>query len=409
MPRPALHQTIEGMSEDSLSTTVLLAEPGEQRAWRAKLRGDGPVHRITTQSGETGWLIIGHEEARKALVDLRLQGRTATVGHGRRMPADLERALNSHMLNVGPPDHTRLRRLVSAAFTRRRMEQMRPRVQELTDELLDDLGGADEADLVADLALPLPMRVLVDLFGIPAEDCDDFNVWTKVLTSAGAVQLDRLTTAAGEMVDYVRGLLDRKRRVPEPDLLSALVAVRDGDDRLSDDELTSMVYLLLTAGYETTVNLIGNGILNLLTNPSQLSAFRADPDLLPGVVEEAMRFDSPVQIAVRHSTERVEIAGVSIPSGSLILISLLWANRDPDRFTDPETFRIDRDDNPQLGFGYGFHHCIGAPLARLEGAVAIGTTFRRFPGLRLAHPASSLTWRASMVMHGLTALPVRLR
>ncbi|GIM88008.1 cytochrome P450 family protein [Salinispora arenicola] len=396
------------MSE-TLSTSVLLADAAEQRAWRAKLRGAGPVHRITTQSGETGWLIVGHEEARNALVDLRLQGRTATVGHGRRMPEDLERALNSHMLNVGPPDHTRLRRLVSAAFTRRRIEQMRPRIQELTDELLDGLAGADEADLVAGLALPLPMRVLVDLFGIPAEDCADFNVWTKVLTSAGAVDLDRLTTAAGEMVAYLRGLLDRKRQVPESDLLSALVAVRDGADRLSDDELTSMVYLLLTAGYETTVNLIGNGLLNLLANPEQLVAFKADPDLLPQVVEEAMRFDSPVQIAVRHSTEPVEIAGQAIPSGALILVSLLWANRDPDRFTEPEVFRVDRQDNPQLGFGYGFHHCIGAPLARMEGTVAIGTVIRRFPALRLAHPASSLTWRASMVMHGLTALPVHLR
>ncbi|MCN0152002.1 cytochrome P450 family protein [Salinispora arenicola] len=396
------------MSE-TLSTSVLLADAAEQRAWRAKLRGAGPVHRITTQSGETGWLIVGHEEARNALVDLRLQGRTATVGHGRRMPEDLERALNSHMLNVGPPDHTRLRRLVSAAFTRRRIEQMRPRIQELTDELLDGLAGADEADLVAGLALPLPMRVLVDLFGIPAEDCADFNVWTKVLTSAGAVDLDRLTTAAGEMVAYLRGLLDRKRQVPESDLLSALVAVRDGADRLSDDELTSMVYLLLTAGYETTVNLIGNGLLNLLANPEQLVAFKADPDLLPQVVEEAMRFDSPVQIAVRHSTEPVEIAGQAIPSGALILVSLLWANRDPDRFTEPEVFRVDRQDNPQLGFGYGFHHCIGAPLARMEGTVAIGTVIRRFPALRLAHPAGSLTWRASMVMHGLTALPVHLR
>ncbi|WP_307962132.1 cytochrome P450 family protein [Salinispora arenicola] len=395
------------MSE-TLSTSVLLADGAEQRAWRAKLRGAGPVHRITTQSGETGWLIVGHEEARNALVDLRLQGRTATVGHGRRMPEDLERALNSHMLNVGPPDHTRC-----TGWSRPRSpvggSADAPADPELTDELLDGLAGADEADLVAGLALPLPMRVLVDLFGIPAEDCADFNVWTKVLTSAGAVDLDRLTTAAGEMVAYLRGLLDRKRQVPESDLLSALVAVRDGADRLSDDELTSMVYLLLTAGYETTVNLIGNGLLNLLANPEQLVAFKADPDLLPQVVEEAMRFDSPVQIAVRHSTEPWEIAGQAIPSGALILVSLLWANRDPDRFTEPEAFRVDRQDNPQLGFGYGFHHCIGAPLARMEGTIAIGTVIRRFPALRLAHPAGSLTWRASMVMHGLTALPVHLR
>ncbi|HEU4421974.1 MAG TPA: cytochrome P450 [Pilimelia sp.] len=396
------------MSGPIYSTNVLLADAAGRHAWNEKLLGEGPVHRITLQSGETAWLVVGHDEARKALIDLRLQGRTATVGNGRRMPEDLKRAMNSHMLNVGPPDHTRLRRLVSAAFTRRRMERMRPRIQQLTDGLLDPLDRPGEVDLIAGLALPLPMLVLVDLFGIPEEDCDDFHGWTTTITSSGALPRDQLNASAAQMVHYVRSLLDRKRRAPQPDLLSALVAVRDGEDQLSEDELTSMVFLLLTAGHETTVNLIGNGIMSLLTHPDQLARLRAEPELLPGVVEETLRFESPVQVALRYSTAAVELAGETIPAGATVLVSLLGANRDPQRFDDPHRLQIDRADNAQLGFGYGFHHCIGAPLARLEGIVAIGTLFRRFPRIRLARPAETLTWRTSMIMHGLNDLPVHL-
>ncbi|MEV6304150.1 cytochrome P450 [Actinoplanes sp. NPDC051861] len=397
------------MSDLALSTQMLLADAARRHAEHARLHSTGTVHPIRLQSGETAWLITGHEQARQALIDLRLQGRTATVGHGRRMPEDLRRAMNSHMLNVGPPDHTRLRRLVSAAFTRRRMEQMRPRIQQLTDALLDEMDQPGAVDVLAGLALPLPMQVLVDLFGIPAEDCDDFHLWSSTLTSSGSLPLQEMHAAAAQMVDYSRDLLERKRRHPEPDLLSALVAVRDGEDRLSEDELTSMVFLLLTAGHETTVNLIGNGILALLNHPEQLARVRAEPDLVTTVVEETLRFDSPVQIALRHATETVELGGVEIPEGATVLVSLLGANRDPARFPDPGEFRLNRSDNAQLGFGYGFHHCIGAPLARIEGAVAIGSLLRRFPDVRLARDADDLTWRASMIMHGLTDLPVHLR
>lgn len=390
------------------SADVLLADAARRHAANARLREAGPVHLIALQSGEKGWLVTGHDAARAALNDVRLQGRTATVGNGRNMPDELRRAMNSHMLNVGPPDHTRLRRLVSAAFTRRRMEQMRPRIQRFTDDLLDATGTADSADLIAALALPLPLQVLTDLFGIPEEDSSAFHGWTNTLTS-GALALDQLNAAAGQMIDYVRLLLDQKRRAPQPDLLSALVAVRDGEDRLNEDELTSMVFLLLTAGHETTVNLIGNGILTLLANPIELRRLRADPSLLPGAVEETLRYESPVQVALRFSTEPVELAGVLIPAGSTVLVSLLAANRDPGRFPDPDQVRLNRADNAQLAFGYGYHHCIGAPLARLEGVIAIGSLLARFPRLRLARPPETLRWRNSMIMHGLSELPVHLR
>ena len=397
------------MSDPLNSVDFLLGSAARRHAANARLRGTGPVHRVTLQSGEVAWMVTGFDATRQALVDTRLQGRTATVGNGRRVPDGLYRALNSHMLNVGPPDHTRLRRLVSAAFTRRRMERMRPRVQELTDGLLDALDGRADADLLAGLALPLPLRVLTDLFGIPAEDADDFHGWTTTLTT-GAVPLATLTGAGEEMVAYVRSLLDRKRRAPEEDLLSALVAVHDGEDRLTEDELTSMVFLLLTAGHETTVNLIGNGLMSLLAAPEEeRRQLRDKPELLPAAVEEMLRYESPVQVALRYSTDPVELDGVTIPSGATVLVSLLAANRDPDRFADPDRLALDRADNPQLAFGHGFHHCIGAPLARMEAVVAIGSVLARFPRLRLARPAAELGWRSSVIMHGLTALPVRLR
>jgi cytochrome P450 len=210
------------------------------------------------------------------------------------------------------------------------------------------------------------------------------------------------------MLGYIRSLVERKRRDPAPDLLSALVAVRDGDDRLSGHELSSMIFLLLTAGHETTVNLIGNAVLNLLADPGQRALLSARPELLDAVVDETLRADSPVQVSLRTCVEPVETGGTTIPAGATVILALLAANRDPARFPEPDRFRIDRPTNPQLGFGHGFHHCIGAPLARIEAAVAVGSLLARFPGLRLDADADDLRWRASVIMHGLEVLPVHL-
>jgi cytochrome P450 len=211
------------------------------------------------------------------------------------------------------------------------------------------------------------------------------------------------------MLHYTRSLLELKRREPKDDLLSALVAVRDGEDRLTEDELTSMVFLLLIAGQETTVNLIANGSLALLTHPDQLERLRADPALIPSAVEELLRYESPVQAAMRYATEDVRIAGVTIPAGSSVIVSLLGANRDPQRFAQADQLDLSRRDNPQVAFGYGIHHCLGAPLARLEGGIAIRSLLARYPDVRLDVPPETLDWRVSLIMHGLTELPVRLR
>lgn len=387
----------------------LLAAAPERHAAYARLRADGrPVRPVRLRSGATGWLVTGHEAARQALADPRLHGRTGAVGAGRGLPDDVRRGMNTHMLNLLPPDHTRLRRLVAAVFTRRRIEALRPRVEQITTELLDAAARHDEVDLVEALALPLPMRVLTELLGVPVADTAAFHRWTTALTASDE-PIERMSGTAAAMLDYVRGLLDRKRREPGPDLLSALVAVRDGDDRLTDDELTSMVFLLVIAGHETTVNLIGNAVLALLSHPAQLAALRADPSGLPVAVEEFLRYETPVQAALRHTLEPVVLAGTPVPAGAVVIVSLLAANRDPDRFAAPDGLDVGRRDNPQLAFGHGIHHCLGAPLARLEGAVAIGALLTRFPGLRLGVPADELDWRVSLVMHGLVRLPLLLR
>ncbi|MDQ1720712.1 MAG: hypothetical protein QOI26_446 [Pseudonocardiales bacterium] len=395
------------MTENLLSADFLLAGAPQRHAEYALLQGVNAVHRITLASGTTGWLVTGYQAVRRALTDPRLQGRTGAIGDGRKLPEDLRLGMNSQMLNQDPPDHTRLRRLISSAFTRRRMDEMRPRIQQITDELLDAMAGLDGVDLVQALATPLPIRVLTEMLGVPDEQVDAFHGWTTALT-ASARPRHELVTAGNEMLRYTRSLIELKRENPKPDLLSALVAVRDGEDRLTENELTSMVFLLLIAGQETTVNLISNATLALLSNPDQLQRLRAEPRLLPSAVEEFLRYESPVQAAMRYSTEEVNLAGVTIPAGSVVIVSLLGANRDPQRFAHADQLDLARKDNPQVAFGYGIHHCLGAPLARLEGGIAISSLLARFPELRLDVPADSLNWRVSLIMHGLAELPVRL-
>jgi cytochrome P450 len=406
---------LSGRRDDGTVTEVLpsadflLADSPRRHAEYARLlRGTGAVYRITLQSGAPAWLVTGYDAVRRALTDPRLSGRTGAVGDRRKLPEAVRLGMNSHMLNTDPPDHTRLRRLISAAFTRPRIEQMRTTIQRITDERLDAMADRYEVDLIETLATPLPIRVLTELLGVPPDKADAFRDWTTTLT-ASAVPLDELDAAATEMLEYTRALLALKRRVPRDDLLSALVAVRDGADRLTEDELTSMVFLLLIAGQETTVNLIGNATLALLTNPSQLDRLRTDVRLMPDAVEEFLRYESPVHAALRHATAPVTLAGVAIPAGAVVILSLLAANRDPDRFPHPDVLDTTRTEIPHVAFGHGIHHCLGAPLARLEGAIALRSLLARYPRLRLAVPPATLIWRVSLVMHGLVGLPVLLR
>jgi cytochrome P450 len=378
------------------------------------LHGDGPVHRVRFPSGGQGWLITGYESARSVLSDPRfIKGGPGQGPFPGRMPAHVIAATEHHLLNLDPPDHTRLRRLLTAAFTRRRSEQLAPRIQELTDDLLDHLerrlAGPGPVDLISEFAYPLPIAVICELLGIPEDDRGDFRAWTGPLVNISMVGFDAYARAATAMVDYIHDLLARKRAEPGDDLLSALIAVRDEGDRLSEDELTSTVFLLLIAGHETTVNLIANGVRALLTHPDQLAALRAEPERTAAAVEELLRYDGPLQTAIPTlAAEAVEIEGFQVSAGDTVVVSLLAANRDPKRLPAADQLDLTRPETPNLAFGHGIHRCVGAPLAQVEGRIAIGSLIRRFDRLELAVPTAKLVRTPGLLMNGLIRLPVRL-
>jgi cytochrome P450 len=399
------------MTETLLTAPFTITNGRQRHGAFAQLAVAAPVHRFVLPTGELAWLITGYDEVRQVLHDPRLIKSDAALANISRdlLPPEVFAAMVHHMLNSNQPDHGRLRRLVTAAFTRRRVEQLAPRIQQITDELLDAMATATRVDLIDAFACPLPVTVICELLGVPAERRTEFHHWSSIVVTGMLAGPDSLVAASTAIVSYLRELIETKRTTPADDLLSALVAVRDGEDRLTEDELISMAFLLLVAGHETTLNLIGNGVHALLTHPVQLALLRAQPDLLPAAVEELLRFDSPVQVATfRVTAEPVEIGGVTIPAGEIVVPSLLAANLDPACTARPDALDITRTDNPHLAFGHGIHHCLGAPLGRLEGRIALGTLLARFPRLRLAVPAQQLTWRPGVLMNGLTALPVAL-
>ncbi len=310
------------------------------------------------------------------------------------------------MLASDPPDHTRMRRLVNKAFTPRRVEGMRTMLEELTSSLLDEMEKHDEIDLLEALAFPVPLELLCTLLGVPEAERLAFGRYASVVLADLAPEgYEEATTA---MREYLVKLIQVKRDNPGEDLLSALIAARDEDDKLSEGELLATIYLMFSAGTETAVNLIGNGVLALLTHPEQLAALRADRALLPQAVEEFLRFDGPVNLATfRFTVEPVTLGDVTIPVGEVVMVSLMAANRDPDRFDNPELLDITRPIGGQMTFGHGIHYCMGAPLARLEAEIALGQLLDRFPDLTLAVDPGELKWRLSTVTHGLDRLPVR--
>jgi cytochrome P450 len=364
---------------------------GLQRHVRyARLTEAGPVHRIVLPTGQRAWLITGYREVRQALQAAHLVRSEAA-----------EAVLRRDWLSP---------QVVTAAFTRRRIEQLAPRIQQITDELIDAMANEAPVDLIAAFAYPLPITVICELLGVPAGRRAEFRDWSTTLVTGALADPDTYCTAATALVRYLQELLTIKRDAPTDDLLCALLMARDGQDRLSDDELTSMVALLLVAGHETTVNSIGNGMHALLSHPEQLALLRTEPQRLDAAVEELLRFDGPFQVApLRLTTEAIEIGGITIAAGDIVVPGLLAANRDPACTARPTTLDITRTDNPHLAFGHGIHHCLGAPLARLESRIALGTLLDRFPRLQLAVPAQQLTWRPGVLMNGLDTLPVNLR
>jgi cytochrome P450 len=371
----------------------------------ARLRAQRPVAQVIMPGGAPAWLITGYAQARAALTDPRL--RKLPAGW-RPDPDSLLASLDLHMLNLDPPDHERLRKLVSKAFTARRVEELRPRITAVTGALLDDMSTRREVDLLAAFAFPLPITVICELLGVPAADRDQFRAWSATIV-ADTVSPEAFQADAGAMVGYFQTLLAARRREPAGDLLSALITARDEEDRLSENELLSMAFLLLVAGHETTVNLIAGGMLALLLNPGELARLRADPSLLSGALEELLRYVNPVNNATfRFTGEPVEIGGVPIGANEVVFVSLSGANRDPSRYAGPERLDLGRDSSGHLAFGHGIHYCLGAPLARLEAEIAFRGLLERFGSMTLAVPADELRWRPSTLIHGLESLPVRL-
>ena len=383
----------------------------------AEVRERGAVHAVTLADGHDAWLVVGYDEARVALNDPRLsKDMTAALALSSEVVAEglPGPSFARHMLNVDPPDHTRLRRLVAAAFSVRRVEALRPRVHAVVDDLLDEIaavGPDSQVDLVATFAFPLPFTVIAELLGVPEPD--------RARLGAGLTELLRPTTtpaeharakaASDEVVAMLGALVDEKQRTPGDDLVSALIDARDGDERLTQQELLSTIFQLIVAGHDTTTSLIGNGVVALLRHPGQLALLRSDPDRVPAAVEELLRYDAPVPHSTfRYATEPVEVAGATIPAGAQVIICLAAANRDGDRYADPETLDIDRPYVRHLAFGHGIHFCLGAALARMEADTALRSLLHRFPQLRLAVAPEDLHWGHGdgLVLRGLSELPV---
>ncbi|WP_330460617.1 cytochrome P450 [Streptomyces sp. NBC_00820] len=370
----------------------------------ALLRERGPVHRVRTPGidrGQETWLVVGYGEARAALADPRLAKDISKIG----TTFLDEELIGKNLLVADPPQHTRLRSLVTRAFTARRMERLRPRIQRITDDLLDEMIPRGRADLIDALAYPLPITVICELLGVPDMDRAEFRKMSTEVVAPTSTQTEY--DAVVRLAEYLTELIEDKRCAGPTDLLSDLIRTTAEDgDRLSARELRGMAYLLLIAGHETTVNLIGNGVLALLTHPDQLAALRADMSLLDGAVEEMLRYEGPVETATfRYAAEPLEIAGTAIGQGESVMIGLTAAQRDGDRYADPDRFDIRRDTRGHLAFGHGIHYCLGAPLARIEGRAAVGTLLTRAPALALDNAPGE--WLPGMLMRGVRTLPVR--
>jgi len=379
----------------------------------ARLRELGPVHQVIMPTGLKAWLVTHYEEGRALLADSRLSKNMADAGHlFERHQTDMSRQRDySHliqrsMINSDPPNHTRLRGLVTKAFTMRQVTRLRPRIEKIADELLHSLTGRAEFDLVAEFAAPLVSTVISELLGVPEDDRAELRAGTAVLTSDAS--RETATEASEALLALVSKIIAAKRADPGDDLLSSLILTADGVEQLTRAEIVSITVLLIAGGFDTSVNLIGNGTLALLRNPDQLAALQVDPSLLPNAVEEFLRFDSPANIShFRRTTEPIRIGDVTVPADEFVFVGLTSANRDTARFAEPDRLDVTGAASGHLAFGYGVHHCVGAPLARLEGEIAFGRLLAHFPSLALAVDPDELTWRSSMLHRGVRALPVR--
>lgn len=403
------------MGQVTLADLISQETKRDPVAFSTSLREKGSLIYLTSilDLGE-GWIVTGYDDAAAILKDFRFIKdplKTSLLGSPKETSFVIKMlSMRRDLLVIDPPDHTRLRHLVSKAFTSRVVEQLRPRIQQIADELLDKVEQQGQMDVITDFAFPLPISVISELLGIPLQDRLQFRIWSQVLISTPQNEMEQHIYTLAEFFQYIKRLLIEKRKHPNLDLISGLVQAEENGDVLSETELVSTIFLLIFAGHETTVNLIGNGMLALLQHPEQMHQLQNDPILLPSAVEELLRYTTPLSFStVRWASEDVPLGDKVIRKGEPVFISFSAVNTDAQQFHHPEVLDITRQENRHLTFGKGIHSCLGAPLARLEGQIAFGTLLRRLPDLRLACLPEQLAWTPSFLFRELTSLPVTFK
>lgn len=403
-------QVQEQISQPDLSSPQFRANP---YPFYAQLRDAAPVYRVRLSRREWAWMVTRYNDVQAVLKDQRFakdRFQATTPEQQAKMPwiPEMMKPLARNMLDLDEPDHSRLRGLVHQAFTPRLIEQLRGRVQSLCDELLDAAQRRGRMDLLHDYALPLPITIIAEMLGVPTRDRAKFHRWSSTIVSVtSSSEMLRVLPSAWLFMRYLRQFFKQRRAQPGNDLTTALLQAEEVGDHLSEDELLAMVMLLLIAGHETTVNLIASGTLALLQHHDQMQMLREDPGLIKTAIEELLRYTSPVDCATeRFAREDMVFKDVPIARGEQVMAVLGSANRDEEQFINPDTLDITREPNRHLAFGQGIHYCLGAPLARLEGQIAINTLLRRMPNLRLAIAPEQLRWRRGLIIRGLEKLPV---
>ncbi|HZO43705.1 MAG TPA: cytochrome P450 [Methylomirabilota bacterium] len=374
-----------------------------------RLRAEDPVH----HSPLGFWVLTRYEDVSSVLRDPRFVKEPLAALVAARFGAEVPRGVGLSMLDRDPPDHTRLRSLVSTAFTPRVVEGLRPRIQQIVDDLITRAEAAGGMDVIEEFAYPIPVNVICEMLGVPVADHERFRGWSlDIARGLDSIwlppdsEIPRRSAASRHAIsDYFRGLIVQRRASPRNDLLSALIAAEAAGDKLSEEELVATCILLLIAGHETTVNLIGNGMLALLRHPAELRRLRESPGLITSAVEELLRYDGPVQRTARVASADATIGGRTIAKGDMVMPFIAAADRDPAQFPEPDRLDLSRSDNRHIAFGWGIHFCLGAPLARIEGQIAIDALVRRLPGLELATHAPE--YRQSLTLRGLKTLPVK--
>lgn len=381
----------------------------------AQMREETPVYGHTAPNGLRIWYITRYEDVVTVLRnnDWVVKNLENAVPESTNTPVKpghaILRLINQNMLFADPPDHTRLRALVTQAFTPRRIEALAAQIQTFTDRLLDEVAGQGRMELIHDLAYPLPMLVITAMLGVPEADGDQVREWSKAIISPGShgINWRQRKRKIRAFVEYIDQMAAKRMQAPQDDLLTALVQADEDGGKLSSEELSSMVVLLLVTGHDTVVNLIGNGVVTLLRHPEQLDLLRERPFLWPTAVEEILRYDGPVETSTtRWAKTDFELHGHQIKRGDLVRVVLTSANRDGSQFEKPNVFDIQRQNNRHIGFGFGIHYCLGAPLARLEGQITLSTLFNRFPTIRLAIPDAEIVWRSGVLFRGPKTLPL---